>query len=141
MKRLFAIAGLASVLGLAAPVAAGAASLIPAIGVNGGAEVQLVRGGQDRYHSNGHDRSRSRRNDGYDNRRSQGFYGRHEARPWGHWRPYVERRHYHSFGAPVYYRHHPRYGDYYRVRARDRNNVAVWLGISAITGAILFSTY
>lgn len=154
MKRLFAIAGLASVLGLAAPVAAGAAALIPAIGINGGAEVQLVKDSHDRYngkgydrsrsrHNGGHDyeRSRSRHNDGYDDHRSRRSYGRHEARSWGHWRPYVERRHYHSFGAPTYYRHHPRYGDYYRVRARDRNNVAVWLGISAVTGAILFSNY
>ena len=32
-------------------------------------------------------------------------------------------------------------GYYYRVRARDRDDVLLWIGISAITGAILFSNY
>ncbi|PKP67464.1 MAG: hypothetical protein CVT83_08440 [Alphaproteobacteria bacterium HGW-Alphaproteobacteria-5] len=167
MKKILAIGALASALGVAMPAAAEAGLLTPAVGINGGAEVQLVKDGHDRYNSKGYDRSRSRHNDGrddynsrsrhdngydnhrsrsqhdnrYNDHRSQRSYSRGEARSWGHWRPYVERRHYHSFSAPTYYRHHPRYGDYYRVRAHDRNNVAVWLGISAITGAILFSNY
>tara|TARA_R110002110_G_scaffold168566_12_gene370125 strand:+ start:2666 stop:3175 length:510 start_codon:yes stop_codon:yes gene_type:complete len=168
MKKIFAITAFASALGLVTPAAAEIGRLVPAIDVNTGAQVQLAGGYGHGGHGGGHNNYRggghnNYRGGGHNNYRGGGYsnghrnYGgghydssparhggsayRGNVRSWGHWRPYVERRQYHSFGAPTYYRHHPRYGDYYRVRARDRHNVAVWLGISAVTGAILFSNY
>ena len=60
---------------------------------------------------------------------------RHGARHWNHWQPRLHARHYYGFGAPTYY------GDHYRVYAYDRDDRLVWLWISAVTGAILFSGY
>lgn len=158
MKRFLVLAGFTAALGLAAPVPAQAVTVVPALAVQGGAQVELVRGNDHRHHGRGYDRHRG--GPGYGHRPPPPRYHHrppppryhhrpppvvhhyhHAPRPWAHWRPYVVRHHYHSFGAPVYYTNHPHYGHYYRVRARDRNNIAVWLGISAITGAILFSNY
>ena len=141
MKKIFAITAFASALGLVTPAAAEIGRLVPAIDVNTGAQVQLAGGYGHGGHGGGHNNYRGGGHYDSSPARHGGSAYRGNVRSWGHWRPYVERRQYHSFGAPTYYRHHPRYGDYYRVRARDRHNVAVWLGISAVTGAILFSNY
>lgn len=148
MKQLLVLAGLATALGLAVPAAAQAVVIAPAVGVQVGTEVQLA-GGKHGHGYHGYDRHRG--GPRYHHRPPPArYYHRpppvvhhyhHAPRPWAYWQPYVVQHHYHSFGAPVYYTDHPHYGHYYRVRARDRHNVAVWLGISAITGAILFSTY
>lgn len=156
MKKLLVLAGLATALGLAVPAAAQAVTIAPAVGVQGGTQIQLA-GGKHGHH--GHHGYRGHRGHGRHHYGGPAYRYRppavhhyyrpppvvhhyhHAPRPWSYWQPYVVRHHYHSFGAPVYYSGHPHYGQYYRVRARDRNNVAVWLGISAITGAILFSNY
>lgn len=57
------------------------------------------------------------------------------VRHWDYWQPRLYARHYYGFGSPVYY------GDHYRVYAYDRDDRLVWLWISAVTGAILFSGY
>lgn len=151
MKTQIMSAGLAAVLALSMPMAAEAAI----VNVETSAQVQLAR------HDNHNRYNRYDRHDRYDDRyrhdykaqkhyRGQGYYDhrppaasyhRHQVRPWSYWQPYAVRHHYHSFGQPVYYASHPSYGPYYRVRAHDRSNVALWLGISAVTGAILFSNY
>lgn len=147
MKRFLVLAGLATSLGLAVPVAAQAVTIVPAVGVQGGAQLQLAGGkhGHGGYHGHhGGPRYHHRPPAVHHYYRPPPVVYHHyrpAPRPWAYWQPYVVRHHYHSFGPPVYYTGHPHYGDYYRVRARDRHNVAVWLGISAITGAILFSTY
>lgn len=56
-------------------------------------------------------------------------------REFRHWRRGLERAHYRNFSAPVYY------DGYYQVRAHDRDNRAVFLMISALTGAIIASSY
>lgn len=143
MKKLVILAGLAAALGLAAPVAAQAVSVKPAIGADARSAVELVHGKQ--YHHNRHNAHRHYKRHNahryYSHRPPVVVHHHHQVRPWSHWRPYVVRYHYHSFGAPVFYASHPHYGPYYHVRAYDRSNVALWLGISAITGAILFSNY
>ena len=145
MKNFVVSAGLAAALGFAVPSAANAVTLTSAIGVQTSAQVELVHG-----YKNGHGHRQGRGYDsrGYDHRRHYAppprvvhQYHHRQVRPWTHWRPYVVQHHYHSFGAPVYYSSHPNYGPYYRVRAHDRSDVALWLGISAITGAIIFSQY
>lgn len=57
------------------------------------------------------------------------------VRHWDYWQPRVAAYHYYGFGTPVYY------GDHYRVYAYDRDDRLVWLWISAVTGAIIFSGY
>jgi len=144
MKRFLVLAGLATSLGLAVPVAAQAATIAPAVGVQGGVQLQLAGGkhGHGGYHGGPRYHHKPPPPRHYYRPPPVVHHHYHPApRPWAYWQPYVVRYHYHSFGPPVYYTGHPYYGDYYRVRARDRHNVAVWLGISAITGAILFSTY
>ncbi|MBO6633409.1 hypothetical protein [Parvibaculum sp.] len=131
MKKFVVSAGLAAALGFALPATANAVSVTSAIGVQTGTQVELVHGYK---HRHGHQRH-------YAPPRVVHHYHHRQVRPWAHWRPYVVRHHYHSFGAPVYYSSHPTYGPYYRVRAHDRSDVALWLGISAITGAIIFSQY
>ncbi|MFN4228383.1 hypothetical protein [Parvibaculum sp.] len=135
MKRNVVLVGLAAALGLAAlPVPANAVAIAPAIGVNGAAQVELAHG----YNHHRHHRSH-----GYHHAPPPVVHHYHhrKVRPWAHWRPYMVRHHYYVVGQPVYYSSHPHYGPYYRVRARDRDDVLLWIGISAITGAILFSNY
>ncbi|PKQ06888.1 MAG: hypothetical protein CVT72_05075 [Alphaproteobacteria bacterium HGW-Alphaproteobacteria-11] len=138
MRKILALAGIAVALGFGAPaVAQAAVTVSPFVVVQGDATLQFV--GHKKHHGY-HGRS-YHRGQAYQYRAPKVVYHRN-YRPWSHWRPHVtQRSSYHSFGRPAYYHAHPRYGDYYHVRARDRNNVAVWLGISAITGAILFSSY
>ena len=61
---------------------------------------------------------------------------RHDRhREFRHWRPGLERAHYRHFSAPVYY------NGYYQVQAHDRGDRVVLLMISALTGAIIASSY
>ncbi|MDX5367245.1 MAG: hypothetical protein LPK88_12440 [Alphaproteobacteria bacterium] len=140
MKKLVVLAGLAAALGLAAPAAAQAVSVKPVIGADARSAVELVHGNH-YNHNRHHAYKRHNAYRHYYNHPPRVVYRHHKVRPWVHWRPYVVQHHYHGFGAPVYYSSHPHYGPYYHVRAYDRSNVALWLGISAITGAILFSNY
>lgn len=136
MKKFVVSAGLAAALGFAFPAAANAVTLAPAVNVETGVQVELAHGYKNRHgHAYGHNRHYA------PPPRVVHRYHHRQIRPWRHWRPYVVQHHYHSFGAPVYYSSHPTYGPYYRVRAHDRSDVALWLGISAITGAIIFSQY
>lgn len=132
MSKFVVSAGLAAALGFALPASANAVSVMPQVSGQTGAQVELVHGYR---HGHGHSRYYATPP------RVVHHYHHRQVRPWAHWRPYVVRHHYHSFGAPVYYSSHPSYGPYYRVRAHDRSDVALWLGISAITGAIIFSHY
>jgi hypothetical protein len=132
MNKFVVSASLAAALGFAFPAAASAVTLASAVTVHAGTQVELAHGSR---HYHGH-----RRHYAPPPRVVHRDHHR-QVRPWTHWRPYVVQHHYHSFGAPVYYSSHPTYGPYYRVRAHDRSDVAIWLGISAITGAILFSNY
>lgn len=142
MKKLVILAGLAAALGLAAPAAAQAVSVKPAIGADARSAVELVHGKHHHRHNTHRHYQRHNAHRYYTHRPPAVVYHHHHhVRPWAHWRPYVVKHHYHGFGAPVYYSSHPHYGPYYHVRAYDRSNVALWLGISAITGAILFSNY
>ncbi|HCX67663.1 hypothetical protein [Parvibaculum sp.] len=134
MNKFVVSTGLAVALGFAFPAAASAVTLAPAANVQAGTQVELAHGSKHR-HMHGHHRHYA------SPPRGAHRYHHQQVRPWTHWRPYVVQRHYHRFGAPVYYSSHPTYGPYYRVRAHDRSDVAIWLGISAITGAILFSNY
>lgn len=140
MRKTLALAGLAVVLGFGAPAVAQAAVVLPvSVGVHGDASLHLVHGKKHHhgYRGRGHHRGHVHH---YHHRPPKVVH--HHHRPWSYWQPQVvHHHHYHSFGAPVYYDAHPRYGSYYHVRARDRNNVAIWIGVSAITGAILFSHY
>ncbi len=132
MKKNVVVAGLVAALGLAAlPASANAVAIAPAIGVNAAAHVELAHG----YH-----RDHRRYHRHYRPAPPPVHYHR-QVRPWSYWRPYVVQRHYYVVGQPTYYSTHPSYGPYYRVRARDNNDALLWLGISAITGAILFSNY
>lgn len=133
MNKFVVSAGLAAALGFALPAPANAVSVSSALGVQAGTQVELVHGYK---HGHGHHHRHYAPPP-----RVVHHYHHRQVRPWSHWRPYVVRHHYHSFGAPVYYSSHPSYGPYYRVRAYDRSDVALWLGISAITGAIIFSQY
>jgi len=148
MRRTLALAGLAVALGFGAPAMAQAAVTLPAsVALQGDATLHLAGGNKHHNNYNRHGDHRGYHDyDRYDDHayhhRPPKVVHRHRHRPWSHWQPHVVHTyHYHSFGAPVYYQAHPQYGAYYHVRARDRNNVALWLGISAITGAILFSSY
>ena len=140
MKKRVVLAGLAAALGIAAPAAAQAVSVKPVIGTDARSAVELVHG-KHYHHNSHHTYKRHNAYRYYHHRPPTVVYHHHQVRPWAHWRPYVVRHHYHGFGAPVYYASHPHYGPYYRVRAYDRSDVALWLGVSAITGAILFSDY
>lgn len=139
MWKIVASAGLATALGFAMlPASAVAMPAKPAISLPESGLVTQVHGRRHHPHS---------KHDHHGKRYYRppppppAVYHHHQVRPWTYWRPYVMQHHYHSFGAPVYYKTHPHYGPYYRVRAHDHSNVALWLGISAITGAILFSHY
>lgn len=138
MKKNVVVAGLVAALGLAAlPASANAVAIAPAIGVNAAAHVELAHG----YH---HDHRRYHAHPRYHRHYRPApppVHYHRQVRPWSYWRPYVVQRHYYVVGQPTYYSTHPSYGPYYRVRARDNNDVLLWLGISAITGAILFSNY
>lgn len=137
MKKLAILAGFAAALGLAVPAQAVPAK--PAVQTGGAGMVELVHGKKHHHHHN-YKRHNAHRH--YHHRPPVVHHHHyHQVRPWTYWRPHVVRYHYHSFGPPVYYSSHPHYGPYYRVRAHDRSNVALWLGISAVTGAILFSQY
>jgi len=139
MWKIVASAGLATALGFAMlPASAVGMPAKPAISLPESGLVTQVHGRRHHPHS---------KHDHHGKRYYRppppppAVYHHHQVRPWTYWRPYVMQHHYHSFGAPVYYKTHPHYGPYYRVRAHDHSNVALWLGISAITGAILFSHY
>lgn len=133
MMKNVVVAGLAAAIGLGAlPASASAVAIVPAVGVNAAAHVELA-------HDYRYDHPRYNRH--YRPAPPPMHYHHRQVRPWSHWRPYVVQRHYYVVGQPVYYSSHPSYGPYYRVRARDNNDVLLWLGISAITGAILFSNY
>ncbi|MDZ4379793.1 MAG: hypothetical protein U0942_00460 [Parvibaculum sp.] len=142
--QILSAAALAAALGLSLPMTAEAAI----VNVETNAQVELVRhDNHNRYnhgysHNYRHSSPKYYRGHGYNQYRPpSASYRSHQVRPWSYWQPYAARHHYHSFGQPVYYASHPSYGPYYRVRAHDRSDVALWLGISAITGAILFSNY
>lgn len=136
MWKIVASAGLAAALGMAVlPASAHAMPMKPAISLQGSGLVTEVHGRHHHYKGRHHGQRH------YRPRPPVVYHHHQQVRPWTYWRPYVVRRHYHSFGAPVYYTTHPHYGPYYRVRAHDRSDAALWLGISAITGAILFSHY
>lgn len=69
-------------------------------------------------------------------RRHERAMARHyRHREFRHWRSGLERAHYRHFSAPVYY------NGYYQVRAHDRDDRVVLLMISALTGAIIASSY
>jgi hypothetical protein len=138
MWKIVASAGLATVLGFAMlPASAYAMPAKPAVSLQGSGLVTEAHGRNHHYHKQHHHHGKR-----YYRPPPPVVYHHHQqVRPWNYWRPQVMRRHYHSFGAPVYYNAHRHYGPYYRVRAHDRSDVALWLGISAITGAILFSHY
>lgn len=137
MKTKIISAGLAAALGFSTPMAAEAAL----VNVETSAHVELAR--HDRYDDHYYKGPKHYRGHGYYyDHRPPVVVHRGHPRPWSHWRPYVvERHHYYVVSEPVYYSSHPHYGPYYRVRARDRDDVLLWIGISAITGAILFSNY
>lgn len=147
MKTQIMSAALAATLGLSMPMTAEAAL----VKVETNAQVELVR--NDHYghhykspqHYRGHGSSHYSPNyyggRSYHHQPPPAAYHHRQVRPWSYWRPYATRHHYHSFGQPVYYASHQSYGPYYRVRAYDRSDVALWLGISAVTGAILYSNY
>lgn len=142
MKTKIVSAGLAVALGLSTPMVAEAAI----VKVETNAQVELARHHNHNRYDHGYKRNYSspKHYSGhgyYDHRSPAASYHHSRVRPWSYWQPYAARHHYHSFGQPVYYASHPSYGPYYRVRAHDRSNVALWLGISAVTGAILFSNY
>jgi len=138
MKKLFALAGLATALFAAVPMAAQADSYRHV-------ERDGPRGGhyeRDAYRDNDGRGDRDwGRHGGWD-RRDDDYRGRHdgpdrrdfhrmERREFGYWRPHLERARYHYFGRPVFY------NDYYRVPCRDSWGRPVVLTLSAYTGAIL----
>ncbi|MCW5548789.1 MAG: hypothetical protein KIT44_07480 [Opitutaceae bacterium] len=141
MRKTLALAGLAVALGFGAPAVAQAAITLPAsVAVQGDATLQLV--GHKKHHHNYHGRSHHRGHAHYHHRNPPKVVYHRNYRPWSHWQPRVVKHHrYRSFGTPVYYHAHPHYGDYYYVSARDRQNMMLWIGVSAITGAIPFSHY
>lgn len=109
MKKLLALAGLATALFAAVPMAAQADTYrhVERDGPRGGHYERDVYRDNDRYRD------------------------RHERRDFGYWRPHLERARYHHFGRPVFY------DDYYRVPCRDHWGRPVMLTLSAYTGAIL----
>lgn len=130
MKKLLALAGLATALFAAVPMAAQADSSsyrhVERDGPRGGHyERDVYRSRGDRYDHRDWDRGRDR---GYHRGHDYRHMTRHE---FGHWRPHLERSRYHHFGRPV------AYGHYYRVPCRDYRGHLVTLTVSAYTGAIL----
>ncbi len=129
MKKLLALAGLATALFAAVPMAAQADS-----SSYRHVERDGPRGGHyERDVHRSHDRDRDR---GYDRGHHRGHDYRHMKRhDFGHWRPHLERSRYHHFGRPV------AYGHTYRVPARDYRGHTVTLSVNAYTGAILSVGY
>lgn len=126
MKKLLALAGLATVLLAAAPMTAQADEYshrhVERDGPRGGHYERDVY----RHHERRDDRRDWSR---HDDRRAD--YRHMERRDFGYWRPHLERSRYSHFGRPVFY------GDYYRVPCRDYRGHLVMLTINAYTGAIL----
>lgn len=110
MKHFLALLGVVAALTMAVPMVAQADSYrhVERTGPRGGHHERNV------YRHNGH----------VDYRHMQ-------RRSFGHWRPGLERRHYRSFGRPVFYDY------YYRVRAHDNHGRLVLLTVNAFTGAII----
>lgn len=110
MKKFLALAGLATALFAAVPMAAQADSYR-----------HVERDGP-----RGHfERDVYRHND-------RGREVRHmERRDFGYWRPGLERARYHHFGRPVFY------DSYYRVPCRDYLGRTVMLTVNAYTGTII----
>jgi Ni/Co efflux regulator RcnB len=111
MKKFLAIAGVATMLLAAVPLAAEAAPY------------------------NNHGQQQSRNYHAGPSHSRPAVHHQQVRRDFNHWRPGLERSHYRSFSNPVYS------NGYYRVRARDNHNRLVLLTISAITGAIIASSY
>ena len=126
MKKLLALAGLATALFAAVPMAAQADTYrhVERDGPRGGHYERDVYRDNDRYRDRHERRDWSR----YDHRHE---VRRMERRDFGYWRPHLERARYHHFGRPVFY------DDYYRVPCRDHWGRPVMLTLSAYTGAIL----
>lgn len=138
MKKLLALAGLATALFAAVPMAAQAGGYsdrhVERDGPRGGHyERDVYRSHGDRHGDRDRDRGYHRGHDrGYD----RGHDYRHmKHHNFGHWRPSLERARYHHFGRPV------AYGHYYRVPARDYRGHTVTLSVNAYTGAILSVGY
>ncbi|MFZ3034679.1 MAG: hypothetical protein WA138_11780 [Parvibaculum sp.] len=144
MKKILAVAGIATLLMAAAPVTAEAAPRDHSQrSHNSGRDHRSDNSGRS------HDASRSTRHDRAERRvenrqrdvhrhrevRREHVARRHQRREFNHWRPGLERAHYRHFSAPVYH------NGYYRVRAHDHHDRLVLLTISAITGAIVVSSY
>ncbi|KAB7740707.1 hypothetical protein F2P47_06560 [Parvibaculum sedimenti] len=123
MKKLFALAGLATALFAAVPMAAQADSYrhVERDGPRGGHYERDVYRDNDRHGDRDWGRHGPDRRD----------YHRMERRDFGYWRPHLERARYHHFGRPVFY------DDYYRVPCRDERGRMVMLTLSAYTGAVL----
>lgn len=124
MKKLLALAGLATALFAAVPMAAQADSYrhVERDGPRGGHYERDVHRSNDRHHDNR----------GWDRGRDYRHMKRHD---FSHWRPGLERARYRHFGRPVFY------DDYYRVPCRDYRGRAVTLTINAYTGTILSIGY
>ncbi|MEN6542730.1 hypothetical protein [Parvibaculum sp.] len=144
MKKLLALAGLATALFAAVPMAAQADSYrhVERDGPRGGHYERDVYRDNDRLgdrHGDRHgDRDWGRRGPDRHGDRDWGRHGpdrrdyhRMERRDFGYWRPHLERARYHHFGRPAFY------DDYYRVPCRDERGRMVMLTLSAYTGAIL----
>ena len=123
MKKLFALAGLATALFAAVPMAAQADSYrhVERDGPRGGHYERDVYRDNDRHGDRDWGRRAPDRRD----------YHRMERRDFGYWRPHLERARYHHFGRPVFY------NDYYRVPCRDERGRLVMLTLNAYTGAVL----
>lgn len=123
MKKLLALAGLATALFAAVPMAAQADSYrhVERDGPRGGHYERDVYRDNDRHG----DRDWGRGD------RDHRDYRRMERRDFGYWRPHLERSRYYGFGRPVYY------NDYYRVPCRDNYGRFVTLTVNAYTGAVL----
>ncbi|HUD51316.1 hypothetical protein [Parvibaculum sp.] len=118
MKKLLALAGLATALFAAVPMAAQADSYRHV-------ERDGPRGGhyeKDVYRDHGRPGHRP-------------DYRHMQRRDFGYWRPHLERARYHHFGRPVFYDH------YYRVPARNYRGAVVMLTVNAYTGAIISVGY
>ena len=121
MKKILALAGLATALAVAAPMAAQADSYrhVERNGPHGGHYEKDVYRHNDRH------------GDRDDWRRDRHEYRHEMRRDFGYWRPHLERSRYHHFGRPVFY------NDYYRVPCRDYRGRMVMLTVSAYNGAVL----
>lgn len=128
MKKLLVLAGIAASLLVAAPAAF--------------ADSRDHRGHDRHDRSDRWDRSdRHDRGDRWDrgDRRDwrhghfdhRSAYRHMHRRDFGHWRPYMARYNYHSFGRPVFSDY------YYTVPARDRYGRPILLTVNAYTGQVI----